>query len=229
MSILGFAHQFVVFLKGHHHGFPLCIVLKQKKNTLCQSPALVSIHDSISASTHIARGFRHGRAPLHRLRRAGPHGFRPAVVEPAGHRCLVATAWPDGGAEADVSGSAITPVPGLRRASYVKSLLFVESKICQLQRQLDKRVRMQLFLFDGSFSESREGVAQNLQVLCLGNRRLLVRRPRWQRFSVLFCFFFTGRTHRLIVLFFGIADVSPDFFIHCKHQLLGRRQDSDRV
>lgn len=49
--------------------------------------------------------------------------------------------------------------------------------------------------------------------------------------ATFFCvfFFFTGRTHRLIVLFFGIADVSPDFFIHSKHQLLGRRQDSDRV
>lgn len=36
-------------------------------------------------------------------------------------------------------------------------------------------------------------------------------------------------THRLKVLLFGVADVTPDFFIHGKYQLLGRRQGSDRV
>lgn len=39
----------------------------------------------------------------------------------------------------------------------------------------------------------------------------------------------TKLTHRLKVLFFGAADVAADFFIHSKHQLLGRRQDSDCV
>lgn len=102
----------------------------------------------------------------------------------------------------------------------------MESKVRQLYCQLDKRVRMQLFLFDGNFSESREGVAQNLQVLCLGNRRLVSPAATQATF---FQFFLTGRTHRLKVLFFGITDVTPDFFIHSKHQLLGRRQDSDCV
>lgn len=60
----------------------------------------------------------------------------------------------------------------------------MEFKICQLHCQLDKCVWMQLFLFDGNFSESLEGIAQKLQVLRLENRRLLVRQPHWRRFSI---------------------------------------------
>lgn len=98
----------------------------------------------------------------------------------------------------------------------------MQFKVRQLHRQLDERVRVQLLLLDGSFSESREGVTDNLEVLCLDNRRLSLHRPHWQR-----RFYLTKLTHRLKVLFFGAADVAADFFIHGKHQLLGRRQDSD--
>lgn len=136
-----------------------------------------------STSTHIARGVRHGRTPLHRLRCAGSHGFRPAVVELACHRCLIATSWPDCIGRRHLR-SVTTLIPSLGWVGYAKSLLFMEFKICQLHWQLDERVRMQLFLFDSSFSKSREGVAHNLQVLSLENRRLLVRQPHWQLFSI---------------------------------------------
>lgn len=39
----------------------------------------------------------------------------------------------------------------------------------------------------------------------------------------------TKLTHRLKVLLFSVADVAPDLFINSKHELLGRRQDSDCV
>lgn len=99
VSFLGFGHQLVVCLKGQQHGLPLCIVLQQ--NPLCVKAPLSHLHPTRRpTSTHIARGLRHGRTPLHRLRRAGSHGFRPAVVELARHRRLVATSRSAG----DVSG-----------------------------------------------------------------------------------------------------------------------------
>lgn len=104
----------------------------------------------------------------------------------------------------------------------MKSIPLVQFKVCQLHRQLDERVRVQLFLLDGSFSESREGVTDNLEVLCLDNRQLSLHRPHWQRL-----FYLTKLTHQLKELFFSSPDVTADFFIHSKHQLLGRRQDSD--
>lgn len=73
-----------------------------------------------STSTHITRGVRHGHAPLHRLRRAGSHGFCPAMVELASHRCLVATSRPDCSGRRHFR-AVITLMPILGWVGYIKS------------------------------------------------------------------------------------------------------------
>lgn len=55
LSFLGFSHQFVVFLRGQQHGFPLCIVLKQ--NPLCDKvPLSSSSATALNINTHRTRG-----------------------------------------------------------------------------------------------------------------------------------------------------------------------------
>ena len=45
--------------------------------------------------THITWGVHHGSTPVHSLLGAGSHRLRPAVVELAGHCCLIATTEPE--------------------------------------------------------------------------------------------------------------------------------------
>lgn len=107
-SFLGFKHQFVVFIEGQQHGFPLGINLTEKmfmlpvkKAKTASTSFLCVIFATVQGfrhtHTHIACGVYHGFTPVHSLPGAGTHRLRPAVVELASHCCLITTSWPERG------------------------------------------------------------------------------------------------------------------------------------
>lgn len=154
--------------------------LSWNKNHHASSPALLAIHDSVTLrNTPRTTGQSWPRtiSPPPGCRASWSPSCRGRTCESWLSRSNI-LAWEERGETFRVS----PPAGG--RVCCVKSVPLVQFKVRQLHRQLDERVRVQLFLLDSSFSESREGVTDNLQVLCLDDRRLSLHRPPWQR---LFC------------------------------------------
>lgn len=141
----------------HIFSCPVGLKVKKKKQGFRQT------------HTHVACWVHHGSAPVHGLLGAGSHRLRPAVVELASRCRLITTSRPERNERRHFNSLRRLQTSTFLFAVKLNagSVLRVLPKVGKLHRQLNENVWVQLPLFDGCFPKCREGVADQLQVLCL--------------------------------------------------------------